>query len=152
MGAALAFTTCIWGMSWPWLCALAMVALPMGAALSMAMWLCHGYFPIRLSWPWEHAHGQHGPGNVSKVATLALATCLLEGYFPKKKFSSKRWFFFFFFLKGVHLGRPSCLGLGSMPTGAVLAFASCLWELPWLWRHAHLAHKCCIDLGCIPLI
>ena len=135
MGAALAFTTCIWGMSWPWLCALAMVALPMGAALSMAMWLCHGYFPIRLSWPWEHAHGQHGSGNVSKVATLALATCLLEGYFPKKKFSSKRWFFFFFSQRRSSRqaimpwpwqhAHGGCLGLCFLPMGAALALAAC---------------------------
>ena len=49
------------------------------------------------------------------------------GYLP---WEHEDGFFFFFFLKGGHLGRPSCLGLGSMPTGAVLAFVSCLWELP----------------------
>ena len=61
-----AFAACLWGMRWPWLRALAMVALPMGVALNMVVWLCRGYFPMEVSWPWEHARG----------LAMALAMCL----------------------------------------------------------------------------
>ena len=63
---ALAFATFLWGLRWPLFCALAVVALPMGATLILALcvplsWLlpredCHGLgsMDVGMSWPWKH--------------------------------------------------------------------------------------------------
>ena len=46
-GADLAFAACLWGMPWPSLCAIALVASPMCVALNLAVRLCHSYFPTK---------------------------------------------------------------------------------------------------------
>ena len=46
MGVALAFEVCLWELPWPWLCALAMTAMPMGIALILVVCFCDGCFLI----------------------------------------------------------------------------------------------------------
>ena len=46
MGAALTFAVCLWELPWPWLCALAMTAMPMGIALILVVCFCDGCFLI----------------------------------------------------------------------------------------------------------
>nr|POF02432.1 hypothetical protein CFP56_28042 [Quercus suber] len=60
--------------------------LPMGAVLILVACLCHDCFPIRVikavglcTW------ACHGIGNVPTWATMALAACPLDVYFPKVK-------------------------------------------------------------------
>ena len=81
-GADLAFVACLWGMRWPWLHALAMVALPIGATLNLIVWLFRGYFPMEVvmalgACTWAC----HGLASVPTGATLALAACPLDDYF-----------------------------------------------------------------------
>ena len=82
----------------PWLRALAMEPLPMGAVLSLAMWLCHSDFPMGAVMALRACMWVgHGLGNLSMRATLTLAACLLKGYFLKwESFFPKDGFFFFF--------------------------------------------------------
>lgn len=70
---------------------------------------------------WEHACGHaHGHGNMPTRACLGL------GYLPiGELFSQIRVF-----------SSGDCLGLGSMPSVAALAFTAYLWGLHWLWLHA----------------
>ena len=53
----LAFAAWLWGMPWPWLRAIAMVALPMCAALNLVVSFCHGMPWEGMPWPWQRAHG-----------------------------------------------------------------------------------------------
>ena len=82
-------------MFWPWLRALTMVALPMGATLNFSVWLCHGYFPIA-TFMTLGMWACHGLGSMPMVVALALPTCPLEGYFSKKGFFIFFLFLFFF--------------------------------------------------------
>ena len=76
----LAFTTFLWELPWPWLCALAMAAWPMGASLILVLCLCHGW---GLSWPWMHA-GRHVMALAMRPrGAFALVACPLKVYFPK---------------------------------------------------------------------
>ena len=76
IGAALAFAACLWGMPWPWLRAIAMVALPMCAVLNLVVPLCRGCFPIEAvmalgACMWAC----HSLGSMPTSATLTLAAC-----------------------------------------------------------------------------
>ena len=100
----LAFVAFLWGLPWPLLHDLAMVALLMGAALILAVcvplpWLLthedyHGLksMYVGIPWPWEHSRV------ISQMRVL-----------------SKRRVFFFFPsfspFNGGYLGRLACLGL-----------------------------------------
>ena len=61
----LAFAAWLWGMPWPWLRAIAMVALPICAALNLVVSFCRGMpwegmalatCPWWLLWPFLFAH------------------------------------------------------------------------------------------------
>lgn len=58
------------------------------------------------------------------AATLILAVYLCRGYFPMGA------------IMALGACTWACHVLGSVPTGAALAFASYLWVFPWLWLRA----------------
>ena len=90
IGAALAFASYLWGLTWPWLRALAMATLPTGVVLILAGWLCHGCFPMGAIMDLGTSMWAcHGLGSVPTRASLALVACPLEGYFPKRRFFSQ---------------------------------------------------------------
>ena len=118
----------------------------MGAALALAVCLSHdghanGYCLdlgcLFLRWLLPH-RGCHGLGSMY-VGLQGLPWPWLHAR-RRVIFLNEVFFFFqynvFFPLKGGYLGRPACLSLGSVPMGAAFAFASYLWELPWLWQRA----------------
>ena len=76
----MAFVAYLWGggVPWPWLYAIVMVALPMGVALNLVVWLCRGYFPMEVVITLKAYFWACQPIG----ATLALA-CPSDGYFPK---------------------------------------------------------------------
>ena len=128
-GVALAFVALLWGMPWPWLRTLAVVALLIGAALNMAVWLCHSCFPMEV----VMAYGactwvDHGLSNMFTGAALAFGML-----FSLMKVFSKRRIFFFSFLEEGYMSKLAFLSLGNMPTKAALAITACLWKLPWPW-------------------
>ena len=51
----LAFAAWLWGMPWPWLRAIAMVALPICAALNLVV--SFDVACLGKAWPWQRAHG-----------------------------------------------------------------------------------------------
>ena len=91
----LAFAAWLWGMPWPWLRAIAMVALPICATLNLVVIL-----------PW-HALGRPRPclGNVPMVVALAFPVCPLKGFF----FFQVRVSFFSFFSKRNFFSQMSSL-------------------------------------------
>ena len=130
-------------MFWPWLRALTMVALPMGATLNFSVWLCHGYFPIA-TFMTLGMWACHGLGSMPMVVALALPTCPLEGYFSKKGFIFIFIFILFFSNEVIWAGQHT------------LAFVAFLWGLPWPLLHdlamvALLMGAALILAVCVPL-
>lgn len=96
----------------------------MGAILNLAVWLCRACIPIEVTWPWENTRGH----------AMAMATCPRAlrwpwlvacwsvifqnvGFFQKKNV---------YFLKCGYLVKLAYLSLDRVPTGAALAFTTCL--------------------------
>ena len=164
----------------PWLCAFSIVAspivaipndgffpkeflslgdVPMGAGLALAMCLFHCCFPHRSC----HGLGSMHMGMPCPWATLALAPCPLEGYFPKEGF-----FFFFFFpplsmeviCASQHaFALVACprglLRLCCLPMDAALTLVTCFSNCGLAhgcWEHARgqRAHGDFLSLGCLP--
>ena len=140
MVVVLAFSNCLWGMRWPCLHALAMVALPMGIALNLAVWLCRGCFPMEAIKAWKHARG----------LTIALTVCLQELAWP---WLLAHWMIIF---QNMSLfGQASmpwpwqnanggCLGFYCSFMGDVLALATYL-------SRGVLSRRCCLEHGCVAL-